>query len=63
MTRKETITAMRRRPAWERAFQRRALEIHTWSNTDDDWRALDALYVISKVPHYIRHTIPEGIWT
>lgn len=62
MTRKQTIAVMRRKPAWERAFQRRALEMHTWLNTPDDWQALDALYVVGRVAKTQRHTIPEGIW-
>jgi hypothetical protein len=39
-----------RQPKWALRNMQRALEMHTWHNTAEDWRRLEACYVLRRVP-------------
>tara|TARA_Y100000034_G_scaffold81435_1_gene97601 strand:- start:183 stop:452 length:270 start_codon:yes stop_codon:yes gene_type:complete len=51
MTRNEAKKIIGRGPKWRTHNMRRALEIHPWNNTREDWKRLQACYVVMSIPH------------
>lgn len=42
-------------------FMRKALEIHSFSNTDEEWYRLEACYVLLRTPDSKRHQLPTDL--
>lgn len=40
---------------------KRALEIHSFQNTPEEWKRLEACYTLLRTPVAKRHEIPEGL--
>jgi len=59
MTLEQAEKIIGNQPSWGPRNMRKALEMCTWLNTPEDWRRLEACYVVMRVPHSKRHAIPN----
>ena len=51
MTRNEAKKIIGNGPKWATHNMRRALEIHSFTNTNEEWKRLEACYVVMSIPH------------
>jgi len=47
-------------PKWATRNMKRALEMHPWSNSPDEWQRLQAAYVVTRTPLAKRLDIPQA---